>query len=98
MSLLGFGGVTTIGQALELLDEFAPRVRAVQYLTAAGTSIYVYDYLLTFPAELRLIWRSKQISLAKLAYVINRYGTIILLALLLVRKSPPQRYLHICIS
>lgn len=82
-----FDGVTSLGQGLELLNEFGPRVRAVQYLTVAGASIFVYDYFLTFPAELRLIWQSKQLSLAKLAYVINRYGTIVLLGLLLDRKS-----------
>lgn len=51
-----------------------------KYLLAAGLSILVYDLLLTFPAELALIWRPRRFSFPKAAYVINRYGAVALLA------------------
>lgn len=41
-------------------------------LTQLWTAIFVYDWLLTFSAEIRLIW-SRKITGAKILFLANRY-------------------------
>jgi hypothetical protein len=45
------------------------------YLTILVKVILCYDYILTFPAEVRLIWQ-KPFSSFSLLFYINRYGSI----------------------
>ncbi|KAG8742328.1 hypothetical protein FRC12_015394 [Ceratobasidium sp. 428] len=47
-------------------------VRASRYLSAAGYVLLLYDYLLTLPDEVRLIWPTSW-SLVKVLFLINRY-------------------------
>ncbi|KZP18670.1 hypothetical protein FIBSPDRAFT_828938 [Athelia psychrophila] len=43
-----------------------------KWLSAAGTTVLLYDHLLTLPCEIKLIWRSPS-SFQKWAFLFNRY-------------------------
>ncbi|KAG9125541.1 hypothetical protein FRC07_007193 [Ceratobasidium sp. 392] len=60
---------------LELLH-----VRASRYLSAAGYVLLLYDYFLTLPEEVRLIWPTSW-SLVKVLFLINRYSVPIFLTI-----------------
>ncbi|KAG8688355.1 hypothetical protein FRC08_011481 [Ceratobasidium sp. 394] len=58
---------------LELLH-----VRASRYVSAAGYVLLLYDYFLTLPDEVKLIWPTSW-SLVKILFLINRYTVPIFL-------------------
>jgi len=45
---------------------------ATRYLSAVGLVILLYDHILTFPSEIRLIWRAPG-SFPKYGFLLNRY-------------------------
>lgn len=44
-----------------------------------GLAVVIYDWSLTFPDEVRLMWRNK-LSGAKVLYFLNRYSAVALFA------------------
>jgi len=48
-----------------------------QYTLLASIAFLYYDYILTFPAELRLYWRGRSLSLASFFFSLNRYGSLL---------------------
>jgi len=58
--------------ATETTAVIIEHIQATRYLSAAGLVILLYDHLLTFDDEVRLIWKAKT-SLPKLLYLFNRY-------------------------
>ncbi|KAF8599788.1 hypothetical protein BDV93DRAFT_609081 [Ceratobasidium sp. AG-I] len=55
-------------------------VRASRYLSAAGYVLLLYDYFLTLPDEVRLIWPTDW-SLVKILFLINRYTVPVFLTI-----------------
>lgn len=55
-------------------------VRASRYLSAAGYVLLLYDYFLTLPEEVKLIWPTPW-SLVKALFLINRYSVPIFLTI-----------------
>ena len=54
------------------------------------TVIFVYDYLLTLPAEIDCVWR-KKFKLGTLLYLVPRYGCILsLLMPIFIGPNTPQ--------
>ncbi|KAK7685325.1 hypothetical protein QCA50_011689 [Cerrena zonata] len=45
---------------------------ATRYLSAAGLVVLLYDHILTFSEEIRLVWHAPH-SFAKYAFLFNRY-------------------------
>ncbi|KAH7334440.1 hypothetical protein B0J17DRAFT_107238 [Rhizoctonia solani] len=55
------------------LDALAARDTIIsQYVTVSGLALLLYDYLLTLPIEVELVWPAK-ISPVKCAFLVNRY-------------------------
>ena len=54
-----------------------------------NTGAFFYDFLLTLPDEIQLVWRSP-FNLASFPFLVIRYGTLadIAMSLLLVAKPP----------
>lgn len=57
---------------VEDVDTILLHLRACQYVAASGFVILLYDHLLTFSDEVRLIWQAK-CTVAKLLFLYNRY-------------------------
>ncbi|KAI5119017.1 hypothetical protein M0805_001876 [Coniferiporia weirii] len=51
---------------------------AVRYLTFAGFTVLIYDIFLTIADEASIVWTSGRWTVPKAAYVVNRYGSVIL--------------------
>ncbi|QRV83540.1 hypothetical protein RhiJN_11556 [Ceratobasidium sp. AG-Ba] len=52
---------------------------SAQYLNIAGLALVLYDHALTLPVEVELVWPAQR-SATKLAFLINRYFSPLLLA------------------
>ena len=50
----------------------------------AATTLFFFDYILTFHAEISCIWKRK-LSAGTLIYFINRYGTMLYRTLMIVQ-------------
>ncbi|KAG8731039.1 hypothetical protein FRC12_019931 [Ceratobasidium sp. 428] len=66
--------------ALHELEVAAVHGFASKCLAIAGVCILIYDHILTFPDEVRLIWKQKW-SIVSTIFVLNRYITPLILAI-----------------
>ncbi|KAG8828952.1 hypothetical protein FRC18_009705 [Serendipita sp. 400] len=58
------------------LNDFS-NLQFARYTSAAGVTVLLYDYILTFPEEFEYVWRgSKKITAVKLMFIWNRYFVI----------------------
>lgn len=58
-----------------------------------GTALCCYDYIITFDAEVRCIWRRK-ISGASVLFVLNRYATLVASLASIVQFLPWETMNH----
>ncbi|KLO08439.1 hypothetical protein SCHPADRAFT_982081 [Schizopora paradoxa] len=75
-------------QAVEIL---ASDIRSYNYVVAASATFLVYDILITYSDEVEFIWGSMW-SFGKACYVVNRYGTLLVVLLSLpfyFHPNPP---------
>ncbi|KLO13141.1 hypothetical protein SCHPADRAFT_940612 [Schizopora paradoxa] len=73
------------------LDRTIRYVDDTRYLALVGLTILVYDAILTLPNELYFVWLSpnrKTSTATRIAYAMNRYGTIVMSALFLTVLFP----------
>ncbi|KAF9451098.1 hypothetical protein P691DRAFT_757577 [Macrolepiota fuliginosa MF-IS2] len=61
---------------VDLAIQGIQQLQKYKFVDAAALIIYVYDYLLTFDQEVRLVWSSKW-NLMKAAFFLNRYFIIV---------------------
>ncbi|EJD04690.1 uncharacterized protein FOMMEDRAFT_27033 [Fomitiporia mediterranea MF3/22] len=83
---------------LQAVAAEAMHLYAFRYITLAGTSVLVYDTLLTFPEELRFVWhplvynRQKgatwKSNVSRVLYLLNRYFMITIAIMLLICLIP----------
>ncbi|KAJ7749812.1 hypothetical protein DFH07DRAFT_552443 [Mycena maculata] len=66
-------------QNAELL-QLVGDARSTGYLAVAALCVLLYDYLICFPQEVELMWRSR-IGVAKIVYLWNRYFSLIAIGL-----------------
>lgn len=60
--------------------DFVRDLWIVRFLHVTALTILLYEYFLTFPDEVSYIW-SRHFSFVKVAFLVNRYGAIICVAL-----------------
>ncbi|KAJ7707873.1 hypothetical protein B0H14DRAFT_719030 [Mycena olivaceomarginata] len=54
----------------------AESILAMRYMSAVAVSVFVYDHLLTWAEEIRLIWFNSNADLShRINYMVNRYST-----------------------
>ncbi|KAK0463038.1 uncharacterized protein EV420DRAFT_1151393 [Desarmillaria tabescens] len=56
----------------ETATEIAWHAQATRYLSGAGLVVLLYDHILTFPAEVELIWTARW-SVPKVLFLLIRY-------------------------
>jgi len=56
-----------------------PSLMSIICFTLAGLAMLTYDIVLTFHQEWKLIWSRPTLSLPRVAYLVNRYGTVLAL-------------------
>ena len=54
--------------------------------TAASTTFFLWDYLLTLGDELQVIWRGEKWSLSRACFLVVRYLTMACLAYVIFRE------------
>ncbi|KAG9114245.1 hypothetical protein FRC07_007674 [Ceratobasidium sp. 392] len=72
--------------ALHQLEVAVAHGFASKCLSIAGICVLIYDHILTFPDEVRFIWKQKW-SIVSTIFVLNRYITPLVLA---VDVRPPS--------
>jgi hypothetical protein len=65
-------GLAQLGLTPDTVGTVYDRVMATKYLSAAGLVILMYDHILSFPREVRLIWPLPW-EYPKIAFIYNRY-------------------------
>ncbi|KAK7685438.1 hypothetical protein QCA50_011301 [Cerrena zonata] len=73
-----------IAAFLALVAEKVYEMRLANGFAVAATTLLVYDYILTLPAEISCIWKRK-LSAGTLIYFINRYGSLLYRTLMVVQ-------------
>jgi len=67
--------------ALSSVTTLAEQITTSRYIIVVGYVILLWDSILILPTEIERIWKSP-LSVAKLAYLVNHYATIVILTLL----------------
>jgi len=66
---------------------------AVDWGTAAGTVVLLYDHIITLPDEYRFVWKANP-SFAKYAFLLNRYVVPSVMLLVLSGKSETREWMN----
>ncbi|KAH7926767.1 hypothetical protein BV22DRAFT_1194100 [Leucogyrophana mollusca] len=69
-----------------LTAQTAGDLRIIRIMGLSSYSLLIWDYLLTLNDEIRLIWPSRW-STVKILFLLNRYGNLILQAVILAEQS-----------
>ncbi|KAF8315905.1 hypothetical protein DL93DRAFT_2166496 [Clavulina sp. PMI_390] len=77
---------STQGTNLQAALDIQSAVDRTSHFLAAGTAIFVYDYALTFSDEMHYVWGSRR-STVMFLFLLNRYGTPLLLVLFTIGVS-----------
>lgn len=76
-----------IQAALHELEVAVGHVNFSRYMGVAGYALLIYDHLLTFPAEVELIWKADKRNTVTWLFLINRYIVPITLGIDLYDKG-----------
>ncbi|KAG8847492.1 hypothetical protein FRB91_011729 [Serendipita sp. 411] len=61
-------GTTIMDSLVDLLFQY----RSTQYAIVAAMTLWAYDYLITFPAEIKLVWQKRNVFWTKILFSANR--------------------------
>ncbi|KIJ48752.1 hypothetical protein M422DRAFT_247097 [Sphaerobolus stellatus SS14] len=79
-------GYLTIMESVAELIARVPPLRIAQYSLASVFTLLVYDYAITFGAEVASIWKSR-FSFVKLLFLMNRYIGFTVVAIDVISES-----------
>ncbi|KAG8808524.1 hypothetical protein FRC19_005854 [Serendipita sp. 401] len=62
---------------MDRLVDLVFQYRCTQYAVVAAITLWAYDYLITFPEEIKIVWQKRNVFWTKILFSANRNSPIV---------------------